>query len=201
MKIEHQKGGLISAFPLYSEDLGIDVSNPEGRFKWFIASILFGARISEKIAMKTYRTFEKYDLVTLENIINAGWDELVRVLDEGGYARYDFSTATKLRNIMKEIKERYCSFEDIYLQSKDTTDLRNRLMEFKGIGEVTSQIFLRELRGVWNIDLEVSQKARDVAENLGINLTEYEGNDLARIETALVKIYIRQYKKKKESYP
>jgi len=99
---------------------------------------------------------------------------------------------------MKEIKDRYCSLEDIYLQSKDTEDLRNRLMEFKGIGEITSQIFLRELRGVWNIDLVASQKARDVAEKLGINLKEYEGKDLARMETALVKIYIRQYKKKKQ---
>ncbi len=195
MKTGYLESDLITAFPLYSEDLGIDISSPEGRFKWFIASILFGARISEKIAMNTYRTFEKYGLVDPEKIIEAGWDELVRVLGEGGYARYDFSTATKLRNIMKEIKVRYGSLENIYALSKDTADLRNRLMEFKGIGEVTSQIFLRELRGIWDIDLPVSQKAGDVAEALGIDLADYEGEYLARMETALVKIYIREYKK------
>jgi hypothetical protein len=37
---------------LYSEELGIDLGkNDEGElFKWFLASILFGARISETIA-------------------------------------------------------------------------------------------------------------------------------------------------------
>lgn len=61
----------------YSQDLGIDLTKPSGRFKWFLASILFGARISEKIAMKTYMTFDKYGIVTLKKILDAGWDELV----------------------------------------------------------------------------------------------------------------------------
>ncbi|KAF5432411.1 hypothetical protein C5S39_03690, partial [Candidatus Methanophagaceae archaeon] len=46
---------LLANFPLYSEDLGIDLTNPSGRFKWFLASILFGARISDKIAANTYK--------------------------------------------------------------------------------------------------------------------------------------------------
>lgn len=48
---------LLSAFPLYSEDLRINLSQPTGRFQWFLASILFGARISEKIARQTYSAF------------------------------------------------------------------------------------------------------------------------------------------------
>ena len=48
---------LLAHFPLYAEDLGIDLKEPPGRFKWFLASILFGARISEKIASNTYRNF------------------------------------------------------------------------------------------------------------------------------------------------
>jgi hypothetical protein len=37
---------------LYSEDLGIDLEQRhEGEyFKWFLASLLFGARVSESIA-------------------------------------------------------------------------------------------------------------------------------------------------------
>jgi hypothetical protein len=49
---------LLKLFPLYSEDLGIDLSTPSGRFSWFVASILFGARISEQIAAKTYQYFK-----------------------------------------------------------------------------------------------------------------------------------------------
>ncbi|MDP2845848.1 MAG: hypothetical protein Q8N79_07235 [Candidatus Methanoperedens sp.] len=188
---------LCSNYPLYSEDLGIDIKKPSGRFRWFLASILFGARISEKIAMKTYRTFEKYDILSPQKILDAGWDELVRILDEGGYVRYDFSTATKLLNIMKELKEKYGSLEELYAKSSNTEELKNKLMGFKGIGEVTSQIFLRELRSVWKIDVPVSVKAAEMAERMNINLEEFEGEELTRIEDALVKLYLRYGKKGK----
>lgn len=133
---------LLSAFPPYSEDLKINLSQPSGRFHWFLASILFGARISEKIACKTYRAFKEARVDTPEKILSAGWDELVRILDAGGYVRYDFSTATKLINIMSVLKERYGTLEELYQQSCDTKELETRLKEFKGIGPMTVQIFL-----------------------------------------------------------
>ncbi|MCW3129661.1 MAG: hypothetical protein N2V75_06155 [Methanophagales archaeon] len=186
---------LLGNFPLYAEDLRIDLKVPSGRFKWFLASILFGARISEKIASNTYKTFERYDVDSAEKIIAAGWDELVRILDEGGYVRYDFSTATKLLDIAGRLKEKYGSLENLYNQSSDTKDLERRLQEFKGIGAVTTQIFLRELRGVWQISPEISDKAKSVAENLDINLEEFEGEKLSRVETALVKLGIKYCKR------
>lgn len=189
--------GALLSVPLYSEDLGIDITKPSGRFKWFLASILFGARISEKIAMKTYKTFEKYGILSPEKIMEAGWDELVRILDEGGYVRYDFSTATKLLNTMKELKEKYGSLEKLYASSRNTEELKSKLMEFKGIGEVTAQIFLRELRGVWKIDVPVSVKAAEMAVRLNIALEEFEGEKLTRVEDALVKLYLREGKKGK----
>ncbi len=147
--------------------------------------------------MKTYKTFEKYGILSPEKILHAGWDELVRILDEGGYVRYDFSTSTKLLRIMKELKEKYGSLEELYAKSRNTDDLRSKLMGFKGIGEVTSQIFLRELRGVWKIDVPVSVKAAEMAERMNINLEEFEGEKLTRIEDALVKFYLKYGKKRK----
>ena len=188
---------LLANFSLYTEDLGIDLTEPAGRFKWFLASILFGARISEKIAANTYKTFERYGLDSMEKIIAAGWDELVKVLDEGGYVRYDFSTATKLLDISQTLKDKYGALENLYSQSLDTEDLVRRLQEFKGIGAVTAQIFLRELRGVWQISLEVSSKAKSVAESLDINLHEFEGEQLSRVETALVKLGIKYCRRKR----
>ncbi len=184
-------------FPLYAEDLGIDLKEPSGRFKWFFASILFGARISEKIAANTHKTFERYGIDSPENIITTGWDELIKILDEGGYVRYDFSTATKLLDIMKWLKEKYGSLENLYSQASDTKDLERRLQEFKGIGAVTAQIFLRELRGIWQISPVVSSKAKSVAENLDINLQEFAGEKLSRVETALVKVGIKYCKRKR----
>jgi endonuclease III len=188
---------LLANFRLYAEDLGIDLKDTSGRFKWFLASILYGARISEKIASNTYKSFEWYGIDSPEKIIAAGWDELVRILDEGGYVRYDFSTATKLLDIAGTLKEKYGSLENLYNLSSDTKDLERRLREFKGIGAVTTQIFLRELRGVWQINPEVSDKAKSVAENLDTNLQEFEGEKLSRVETALVKLGIKYCKRKR----
>ncbi len=187
---------LLANFTLYTEDIGIDLTEPAGRFEWFFASILFGARISEKIAANTYKAFERYGVDSMEKIIAAGWEELVKILDEGGYVRYDFSTATKLLDISQTLKENYGSLENLYNQSSDTKDLVRKLQEFKGIGAVTAQIFLRELRGVWQISLEVSSKAKSVAEYLDINLHEFEGETLSRVETALVKLGIKYCKRK-----
>jgi endonuclease III len=188
---------LLANFSLYTEDLGIDLTEPAGRFKWFLASILFGARISEKIAANTYKAFERYGIDSMEQIIAAGWDKLVKVLDESGYVRYDFSTATKLLDISQTLKDKYGSLENLYSQSSDTKDLVRRLQEFKGIGAVTAQIFLRELRGVWQISLEVSSKAKSVAETMDINLHEFEGEQLSRVETALIKLGLKYCRRKR----
>jgi endonuclease III len=188
---------LLTQFPLYSEELKIDLTTPSGRFKWFLASILFGARISERIASNTYREFDDAGIDSPDRILSAGWDELVRLLDAGGYVRYDFSTATKLLAIMKELKDRYGDLEELYRRSSGTEDLENKLREFKGIGPVTTQIFLRELRGVWKVNPEVSGKAKKVAQCIGIDPSRYEGEKLSRIESALIKIYIRFCKRKK----
>ncbi len=118
-------------------------------------------------------------------------------INEDGYVRYDYSTATKLLDIARALKEKYGSLENLYNQSADTNDLEKRLQEFKGIGAVTTQIFLRELRRVWQISPEVSSKAESVAENLGINLRQFKGEKLSRLETALVKLGIKYCKRER----
>jgi 3-methyladenine DNA glycosylase/8-oxoguanine DNA glycosylase len=67
-------------------------------------------------------------------------------LDRGHYVKYDFSTATKLLEICKELKERYGSLKNLIKVSKNKNDLAKRLQEFKGIGPVTIKIFLRDLK-------------------------------------------------------
>ena len=188
---------LLTQFPPYSEDLGIDLTKPNGRLKWFLASILFGARISEKIASNTYKAFQEAGIDSPDKVLSAGWTRLVKILDSGGYVRYDFSTASKLLLIMEKMKERYGSLENLYLESSNTKDLENRLMDFKGIGPITVKIFLRELRGIWDITPEVSSKMKTIADCLGIDLSNFKGERLSRIETALVKLDIRYCKKKR----
>ena len=137
----------------FSSSLNIDLSSADLKevFKWFLASILFGARISETIAINTYRQFEKENVLSAQKIIDTGLDGLVRILDNGGYVRYDFKTATKLLEIMGALKGLYQGdLNKLHLKAKDSSDLENRLKNLgKGIGDVTVNIFLRELRGIW----------------------------------------------------
>lgn len=188
---------LLKLFPLYSTDLGIDLSTPSGRFRWFVASILFGARIGEQIAANTYRCFEVAGIDAPDKIIGAGWDRLVEILDAGGYVRYDFSTATKLLEIMTALRQNYGSLENLYHQASGGKDLEKRLREFKGIGPATAQIFLRELRGLWQVQPEVAGIARTSAANLDVDLSQFEEERLAKVETALVKLYLRYCKRRK----
>jgi len=133
---------------IYSKDLGIDLKSEKEKeiFKWFLACLLFGKPIQQEVAKRTYFEFEKARILTPEKILKAGWDKLVEVLDRGGYVRYDFSTATKLLEICKELKEKYGSLTNFFKRSKNKKDLAKRLQEFKGIGPVTTRIFLRDLK-------------------------------------------------------
>lgn len=137
----------------FSRDLGIDLDQGDSRevFKWFLAAILYGARISETIATRTYRQFEARGVLSPEAILEAGWGKLVEILDDGGYVRYDFKTATKLLEVMTALKERFKGdLNQLHAQAQSPEDLEKKLMALgKGIGPVTVNIFLRELRGVW----------------------------------------------------
>jgi hypothetical protein len=137
----------------FSVRLGIDLASLENSevFKWFLASILFGARISETIVVNTYREFEKEKILSPEAILGTGWDGLVEILDRGGYVRYDFKTATKLLEVMGSLKDKYGgNLNTLHKDSLDSKDLEKRIKNLgKGIGEVTVGIFLRELRGLW----------------------------------------------------
>ncbi len=139
----------LSKLQSYSQELGLNLSKPEDRFKWFLASVLFAKRISANAAKQTFLRFEQEELTNPDAILQAGWDQLVEVLDSGGYTRYDFSTATNLLGIMKSLKETYGDLEKLHEQSGSNTDLERRLQEFKGVGPVCTSIFLRELRGIW----------------------------------------------------
>ncbi len=133
---------------IFSEDLGINLKSgkEEELFKWFLACLLFGKPIQQEVAKRTYFEFEKEKILSPEVILKTGWDKLVEILDRGHYVRYDFSTATKLLEISKELKQRYGSLGNLLRQSKNQRDLETRLQEFKGIGPVTTRIFLRELK-------------------------------------------------------
>ncbi len=185
----------LSKLQSYSHELGLDLSKPEDRFKWFLASVLFAKRISAQTAKETYLYFEQDELTSPDAILEAGWDRLVEVLDSGGYTRYDFSTATNLLGILKNLKEKYGNLERLNGESSSPADLERRLQEFKGVGPVGVNIFLRELWGIWvRAKPKPSPMAVAMAQKIGLN-----SEDVERYESQLVRLSLEYCKKHRTS--
>lgn len=201
----------------FSSQLGIDLSGADSHqiFKWFLASKLFGARISTDIAIKTYREFDRCSVTSPEKILDTGWDGLVKILDDGGYVRYDFSTAAKLLEIMEDLKKDYDGdLNELHQKAKDEKDLENLLKDLgKGIGDVTVNIFLRELRAVWKKanpqlsdlvtlsakHLSLIQQGKDALSSLNKfwSTHKVKGKDFCDFEAALLRLgkdYCKKYK-------
>ena len=157
----------------YSDILGIELkTKKDGEiFKWFLASVLFGAPINETSVIRTYRCFESHEVLAPRKILETGWDGLVKILDEGGYTRYDFKTSDKLLEVMGNLLTKYeGSLNLLHERASDSYDLEKRLKNLgKGVGDVTVSIFLRELRDLWKkADSKPTSLVILAAKNLGI---------------------------------
>lgn len=134
-------------------DLGLKLRKGDetSLYKWFIASFLFGKRIQQDIAKQTYQVIvEKHDRDTPRKLCNCSWQELVDMLGEGGYTRYDESTAERLLELCKKLNDEYGGkVSAIFEASESRQDLQKRLEDFKGIGPKTVEIFLREAGDAW----------------------------------------------------
>jgi hypothetical protein len=160
---------------LYSEELGIDLAkgSDAAYFRWFLASLLFGARISETTAKNTYRSFVRHGLTTPRRIVRAGWEFLVApVMREGGYVRYDGRKSTQvLRDCETLLTDYGGSLRRLHDAARDARDLEARLLAFYGVGPVTMNIFLRELRPFWaKADPDPLPIVEKLAKRLSIDL-------------------------------
>jgi endonuclease III len=187
VKLESLKALVENFGKEYSVILGIDLKSGRNEevFKWFLASILFGAPITETSVIKTYRCFQKYNVLTPKRILETGWDGLVEILDEGSYTRYDFKTADKLLEAMRTFMEEYSgNLTILHEKASDAKDLEGRLKNLgKGIGDVTVSIFLRELRGIWKkANPNPTSLVIFAAKNLGIVKEETPEKALQQLE-------------------
>lgn len=180
----------------YSDMLGISLKSGRNEeiIKWFLAAILYSKPIRESSATRTYQCFEKYGVTSGRRILRAGWDRLVQILDEGGYTRYDFSTADKLLEVFGNLERRYDgNLTRLYEESKDELELEANLKVLgKGIGDTTVSIFLRDMRYIWNrAEPKPTPLVTMATKRLRIRyLKQYakkHGMDIVRLETALLR--------------
>jgi hypothetical protein len=184
---------------LFSARLGIALDGLDSGelFRWFLASLLFGARIAESVAGRTYVAFAEHGLTTPERIAAADFGELLQIMAEGGYVRYDGITSRKVKQAAARLIEMYAGdLNRLHAAAQDTQDLEARLQDFWGVGPTTCGIFLRELRGVWpRANPPLGSLARLAADHLSIDdpaafweKHAVDGYDFRHFEAALTRL-------------
>jgi len=180
---------------LFSEELNIALaSGREGEyFRWLLASLLYGARINGTIARNTYRSFLRHGLTTPGKIIDAGWPYLVNpIMREGGYVRYDGRKSDQILRVCGALIETYGGrVSNVHEKASDARDLETRMLAFYGVGAVTTNIFLRELRPFWRkADPKPLPQVTRLASRLKIDLTSFRRKTITfvRIEAGLIRL-------------
>jgi len=156
----------------FSSQMGIDVDRgPREVERWFLAATLFGTRISWRIVERTHAVFVAAGVRAIPDAGTRTWDQLVALLDEGGYARYDFRTATRLLELSRAVGERHGGRLSRLAAEEDPDVLEAELDALPGWGPVTVRLFLRELRGVWpGARPPLDERAQSAARHLGLEL-------------------------------
>jgi hypothetical protein len=174
----------------FSAELGIDVDAGDAEIeRWFLAATLFGTRISAGVAERAFAVLNEAGLTGIRQARHVPSEDLIELLDAGGYARYDFRTTYRLQALSEIIDERYDGqAAEIGRRYQAYPALRTALTVLPGWGPVTVQLFLRELRGVWpGAQPPLDPRAAFGAYHLGL-LSEVQGPaalpEMARLAAA-----------------
>jgi endonuclease III len=134
-------------------DLGLDLSSNDDAtlFRWLVACLLFGARISQDRAAAAFAELDSAGVLTPAELAEATERRLVELLDAGRYTRYDDSKAAELTQLAHDVLERYDGQLSRLPEGATTEEeVSQRLQEFKGIGPVAADIFLRDAPAPWH---------------------------------------------------
>lgn len=131
---------------LTAADLDIDVmSGDDELFRWFLACCLFGKPIQANVAIDTWKLFIARKIDTPWAITEMNHRQLVRLLDEGRYTRYDESTARSLQKCMHQLIDWYEGSLVLMIEYSETEEeLSKRLQKLYGVGPKVAEIFMRE---------------------------------------------------------
>jgi endonuclease III len=182
-----------------AEQAGIQLADkPSPLYELLVLAILLSARISGDIAVAAAKELFDAGYRTPQRMRQASWQDRVDALGRGGYRRYDERTSTMLDEAAGLLLDRWHGDlrklrEDAGGEPKRIHEL---LTEFKGIGPVGADIFLREVQAVWpDVAPYVDRRVTQGAKKVGLPSTArglYElvdsPRDMARLSSALVRV-------------
>lgn len=182
----------------FARELGVDLAHntPAPLFRVLCLALLTSAPVGAEAAMRACRALGQAGWTTPAKMAISTWEERVKVLNEHGYARYDEKTARQLEALTGHLQSRY-EGDLRRLRAEADGDLktaRRLLKEFKGIGGVGADIFMREVQVCWQefhpfadkMALKSSAKLKlgDDAKTLAKRV---ESQDFPRLVAALVR--------------
>ena len=130
----------------HASDFDLDVmSGDDDMFRWFLLTYLLGKPIQSTVAVNTWKLFLERKLDTPWAILNLSDYELVSLLHEGKYTRYQHLMANALHTSMDQLVREYDgSLMFMYESSLDENEFSKRLQKLYGVGPKTAEIFMRE---------------------------------------------------------
>lgn len=133
-----------------ANDLGFTIKKKEREiFKWFLASYLFGKRIQQDVARQTWEVFMKRGIDSPKKIAEHSWQQLVDLLGEGSYRRYDESTAHSILDMARTlVRDYHGNLLTMYDSCADDSEFIKKIQTLKGVGPKTAEIFMREAQPV-----------------------------------------------------
>ena len=150
----------------FAKDAGIQLADePAPLFQLLVLCMLQAKPIRATVAVDAARGLFEAGLTTPEKFAAAPRSQLIRIFGAAGYARYDESSATRLRSMSQLLIDEH---------SADLRTLRNTapksLQVFDGVGPACATMFAREAQGVWpELAPVFDKKALQGAEKLGLS--------------------------------
>ena len=127
-------------------DFNLDVlSGDDDMFRWFLLTYLLGKPIQSSVAVRTWKLFLDRKLDAPWLILRMTDRQLVSLLHQGGYTRYQHVMTRALHTCMQQLVNQYEGSLYVMLEAaSDEDELSKRLQELYGVGPKTAEIFMRE---------------------------------------------------------
>jgi endonuclease III len=135
----------------HATDFDLDVlAGDTDLFRWFLLCYLFGKPIQSNVAVTTWQLFIEKKLDSPWAITEASTRQLVSILHNGGYTRYQHVTADGLQKCMKKLIAYYDGSLYLMLESsQDQDEFSKRLQELYGVGPKIAEIFTNEVEEIF----------------------------------------------------
>lgn len=130
----------------HAADFDLDVlSGDDDLFRWFLLTFLLGKPIQSTVAVKTWKLFIERKVDFPWAILQMSDRQLVSLLHQGGYTRYQHVMTKALKTCMEQLVNYYDGSLTLMIEgSENEEELSRRLQKLYGVGPKTAEIFMRE---------------------------------------------------------